>query len=273
MFRIYDGRDMFYQWDLNRKLIVDDSTIKEVHFCNRTDSCSLVCQTYKDGDFNVVDVPNILLQTNWKIHIYAYNDYTKHEEVFDVIQRTKPADYIYTEVEILNYDALVERIEAIENSGGGGGTIDLSDYAKKEDLPTKITDLEDNTNDLNPINYARYADSSYLAENVKNAENANIAQYAERDYINNVIHETYATKAEVPTKISQLTDDTNDLNPINYARYAESCYTAENVIGEVQNAIFAEYSTRDYINNVIHETYATKAELAAAIGEALEGDY
>lgn len=69
--------------------------------------------------------------------------------------------------------------------------------ADKTEVPTKITDLEDNTNDLNPINYARFADSSYLAENVKNAENANIAQYAERDYINNVIHETYATKAEL----------------------------------------------------------------------------
>ena len=27
-----------------------DETIKEVHFCNRTDDCELVCETYKDGN-------------------------------------------------------------------------------------------------------------------------------------------------------------------------------------------------------------------------------
>ena len=42
MFKIYDGRSEFYQWDLNRKLIISDPTIDEVHFCNKTDNCSLV---------------------------------------------------------------------------------------------------------------------------------------------------------------------------------------------------------------------------------------
>ena len=32
MFKIYDGREQFYQWDLDRKLIVEDAAITEVHF-------------------------------------------------------------------------------------------------------------------------------------------------------------------------------------------------------------------------------------------------
>ena len=40
MFKILDGREYFYQWDLNQKLIVEDDSINEVHFSNRTDGWS-----------------------------------------------------------------------------------------------------------------------------------------------------------------------------------------------------------------------------------------
>ena len=35
IFKIYDGRTSFWQWDTNQKLIVLDETIDEVHFSNR----------------------------------------------------------------------------------------------------------------------------------------------------------------------------------------------------------------------------------------------
>lgn len=110
MFKIYDGREQFYQWDLDRKLIVEDASVTEVHFCNRTDSCSLVCETYVENGITLVNVPNILLQTDWKIHVYAYDGkHTKHDECFEVKSRTKPADYIYTETEILDYESLLTK--------------------------------------------------------------------------------------------------------------------------------------------------------------------
>lgn len=109
MFRIEDGRDSFYQWDTNRKIIVGDSTIQELHFCNKTEECSLVVEV-KDG---VANVPNILLQTDWDIRVYGFTvDYTKVEKRFKVVARTKPSDYIYTETELKNYDALSEVVEA-----------------------------------------------------------------------------------------------------------------------------------------------------------------
>lgn len=113
MFKIYDGREHFYQWDLNRKLIVDDPEVKQVHFCNRTDNCSLVCETYVEDGLTVVNVPNILLQSDWKIRVYAYDGYhTKHDKCYDVKSRTKPSDYAYEETEILNYETMGAKIDA-----------------------------------------------------------------------------------------------------------------------------------------------------------------
>lgn len=72
MFRIFDGRDSFFQWDLNRRLIVEDNSINEVHFSNKTDDSSLVCVVRTEDGLRVADVPNILLQTDWSIRAYAY---------------------------------------------------------------------------------------------------------------------------------------------------------------------------------------------------------
>ena len=50
MFKIYDGRTHFWQWDTDCKLVVEDSSIQQVHFCNRLSECSLVCLTYKENE-------------------------------------------------------------------------------------------------------------------------------------------------------------------------------------------------------------------------------
>ena len=116
MFRIFDGRDSFFQWDLNRRLIVEDNSINEVHFSNKTDDSSLVCVVRTEDGLRVADVPNILLQTDWSIRAYAYcTDHTIVEEIFKVHSRTKPADYIYTETEIKNYDDLKARVDEVGN--------------------------------------------------------------------------------------------------------------------------------------------------------------
>ena len=35
IFKIYDGRTHFWQWDTGQKLIVLDESVTEVHFSNR----------------------------------------------------------------------------------------------------------------------------------------------------------------------------------------------------------------------------------------------
>lgn len=105
MFKILDGRTHFFQWDFNQKLIVEDNTINEVHYCNRTDDCSLVVEVKEENGLRVADVPNILLQDYWKIRVYAFcTNHTKVEETFEVVKRSKPADYVYTQTELKNYE-------------------------------------------------------------------------------------------------------------------------------------------------------------------------
>lgn len=142
MFKIYDGRSQFYQWDIDRKLIVEDATINEVHFCNRTDECSLICEVYELDGLRVANVPNILLQDNWRINVYAYDtNYTKHSEVFEVVKRSKPADYVYTETEIKNYDELLVRLDEIEQNGISDEAVEtaVTKYMEEHDIQVDLT--------------------------------------------------------------------------------------------------------------------------------------
>ena len=142
MFKIYDGRSQFYQWDIDRKVIVEDATINEVHFCNRTDECSLICEVYDLDGLRVANVPNILLQDNWRINVYAYDtNYTKHCEVFEVVKRSKPADYIYTETEIKNYDDLAARVDEIEKNGISDEAVEkaINEYMEEHDIKVDLT--------------------------------------------------------------------------------------------------------------------------------------
>ena len=126
MFKIYGDRGGLWQWDLNQKLIVEDAACNEVHFCNGVDNCSLVCEVYELDGERVVDIPNILLQGNdkvnrfedsFKISVFAHvrqEDscrYTEYKEVLKVKKRSKPADYIYTETEVLDYETFKAEFE------------------------------------------------------------------------------------------------------------------------------------------------------------------
>lgn len=158
MFKILDGRSQFYQWDIDRKIVVEDITINQVHFCNRTDECSLVCEVYDLDGLRVADVPNILLQQDWRINVYAYDrNYTKHCEVYDVVKRSKPADYVYTETEVKNYDDLNERVEQIEKNG-------ISDEAVSNAVEKYLEE-----NDIQ-VDLTGYATEAYVNEKIETIE-------------------------------------------------------------------------------------------------------
>lgn len=115
MFKIYDGRKEFYQWDLDRKLIVEDKTISEVHFCNRMGAVSVIRYVYEVNGMYLVDVPNILLQDSFRMNVYGYDkNYTKHSKNFNVVARTRPENYIFTDEEVNSWKELDERINNIE---------------------------------------------------------------------------------------------------------------------------------------------------------------
>lgn len=117
------GRPYFWQWDLCQKLIVEDNcACKEVHFCNGSSETSLVCLIEEANGERTVNVPNILLQKEGMIKAYLCartedGAETKLSQHFQVLPRSKPDDYIYTETEVLNYQSLVARIDQIERNG------------------------------------------------------------------------------------------------------------------------------------------------------------
>lgn len=224
IFKIADGRECFYQWDIDRQLIVSDPTITEVHFCNRTDVCSLVVEVV-DG---VANVPNKLLQSGFDVRVFGYDGKaTMHEATFKVKARTQPADYVYTETAVKSIEELLEAAETVTTMANefyefvedhtlgltddGEGNVELIavDAEEKVDLTgyytkTEVDELIENI-DIPETDLTGYATEEYVDEAVKNAK-PDLTDYAKKTDIPDVsdfiseIPEEYITETELNNK-------------------------------------------------------------------------
>lgn len=125
MIRIKNG--CLFQWDINRQIEIDDADkkITEVHFARDGDTEALVVPFTRIQDKLLVNIPDILLQTNHTVSVYAVSESgneirTVIIKAFPIIARQKPSDYVYTEAEVLSYRQLEKRVENLEKTGGGG---------------------------------------------------------------------------------------------------------------------------------------------------------
>lgn len=120
IFKIFDGRTNFWQWDTKQKLIVLDERITEVRFSNRNMEHSKRRPVYTDNDgLRICNVPDMLLQLPKNLIAYACikNDdgtcSTVKAVKFAVHRQPIPADYVCEQ------DAVVEdilmRIELLES--------------------------------------------------------------------------------------------------------------------------------------------------------------
>lgn len=143
MFQLQDGRTELWQWDINRAVRVSDPTVSEVHFCNKTDDCSLVVKVYANPTDSELyaDIPNILLQSDFPIRVYAYcgEGYTKVERVFKVHSRTKPADYVYTETEVITVQTIEKRMDELEETFNSNIDKTVSDYLEENPPQVDLT--------------------------------------------------------------------------------------------------------------------------------------
>ena len=113
IFKIYDGRTNFWQWDTKQKLIVLDDRITEVRFSNRNmeHSKRRIVYTDKDGK-RICNVPDLLLQLPKNLVAYACirkddgSCSTIKSVKFAVLRQPIPTDYICEQ------DAVVEDIMA-----------------------------------------------------------------------------------------------------------------------------------------------------------------
>lgn len=220
MFKIYDGRTHFWQWDTDCKLVVEDSSIQQVHFCNRSSECSLVCLTYKENEQLLVNVPNILFQSDRDIHVYAYNSFTKYEECFKIFARCKPSDYVYTETEVATWEQLDERITVLEKGGVSeealAGAIadyfvahpiedELTDYAKKTDVATAVSDKVTNEQLSNAI--AGFVTESEVDNKISAIDMSGYALKSEIPDVSNL-----ATKNELDIAIARVIGEIPDVS-------------------------------------------------------------
>lgn len=114
IFKIYDGRTNFWQWDRKQKLIVLNDAITEVHFSNRNMTHSIKREVYVDKDgLRVCNVPDDLLKMPANLVAYAYADGATVKSVkFAVVRRPMPSDYISDQSEEL-YE-VERRLELLE---------------------------------------------------------------------------------------------------------------------------------------------------------------
>ena len=204
MFKIADGREHFYQWDLDRQVIVEDRSITEVHFCNRTDECSLVVEVI-DG---LANVPNILLQNSFDIRVFGYDGKaTLYDEKFKVKPRTQPSDYVYTETAIKSISEILEAAELVTTTANefyefaedykltlvddGEGNVELKAVGKEEGGDTDLSNY-----------YTKDETDEKIAEAVGNIEipEVDLSEYAKLTDIPS--HEGLATETYVNNAIS-----------------------------------------------------------------------
>lgn len=308
MFRIYDGRKEFYQWDLDRKLIVDDDNIKEVHFCNRTQECALPVVTYKEGELTLVNVPNLILQESFRINVYAYDgEYTKHAARFEVIPRSKPDTYVYTETEIKTWDELCERIDEIEQNGisdekieasiqkyldENGINVDLTGYATEQYVQEQIEKIEIPEADL-----TGYATEKYVQDEIAKIEipeaDVDLSNYYTKAQTDKAISDAqpdltdYAKKSEIPSTTGFATETYVDnkvgaIKHPNEVHVGTSAPTDENVKIWIDTDADNPVATKEYVTQKISEAqlsgdgtevdlsnYYTKSETDKAISDAV----
>lgn len=120
IFKIFDGRTNFWQWDTKQKLIVLDERITEVRFSNRNMEHSKRRIVYKDNDGNrVCHVPDVLLQLPKNLIAYACakrddgSVSTIKSVKFAVERQPIPSDYICEQDAAV--EAILDKLEMLED--------------------------------------------------------------------------------------------------------------------------------------------------------------
>lgn len=177
-FKLFNGRNRFYQWDVNQKLIVLDYDPNcQIHFKSPGERCSLLVKPYVLNGQTVIDVPNKILQDSGSVVIYAYyykdEKYTKQNFVFDIVKRQKPVNYVYTEDEVLTWEAFDERLQNIEENGISEDVIEstLKEYLEENKIETGATaeqaaQIEQNKRDIAELRETVGEDGATFIPNV-----------------------------------------------------------------------------------------------------------
>lgn len=120
MFKIFDGRTHFWQWDTKQKLIVLDDQITEVRFSNRNMEHTKRRIVYTENGIRVCNVPDVLLQLPKNLVAYACikqedGSYSTVKSVkFAVAQQPIPENYVCEQDAVI--ENILKRLELLEET-------------------------------------------------------------------------------------------------------------------------------------------------------------
>ena len=118
IFKIYNERTNFWQWDTKQKLIVLDDRVTEVRFSNKNMQQSKRRVVYTDNGMRVCNVPDSLLQLPKTLIAYACvklddgSCSTIKEVRFAVVKQAIPVDYVCEQDAVV--DNIMTRLELLE---------------------------------------------------------------------------------------------------------------------------------------------------------------
>nr|DAI28942.1 MAG TPA: hypothetical protein [Caudoviricetes sp.] len=110
-YSLSNGEDRVYQWDRDITItITEPESVPEVHFKWGGKAVPFKVENQQ------VAIPPELMQLPHDIVFWAYTpERTMDMATVKLQQRPKPADYAYTPTEIKTWEALDERIKALED--------------------------------------------------------------------------------------------------------------------------------------------------------------
>lgn len=120
-------QEKIYQWSTNVPVYVDSAST--VQFAQVGSSETMNVEPRESGEVFVATIPNVLLQEAKDIFIYQGGE----SERVSIIYRAKPDDYVYTETEVKDYDALAARLDELQEQVD---SIDVDSY----ELPVASVD-------------------------------------------------------------------------------------------------------------------------------------
>ena len=113
------------QWDAGQEIELTIPKLPQkfqAHFAHKRAGTAYVVECTSVNGVATIPIPNILLQqaTNAVMWVYVvdktYGETTKTVNL-PIVARAKPEDYVYTEIELMNYSHLEERLTKVEQNG------------------------------------------------------------------------------------------------------------------------------------------------------------
>ena len=132
-YSLSNGESHVYQWDRDITItITEPENVPEVHFRWGGKAVPFKVENQQ------VAIPPELMQLPHDIVLWAYTpEHTMDMAQIHMDKRQKPSDYAYTPTEIKTWEALDERIKALEDSGGVAGVSSVNGQTGAVEITAK----------------------------------------------------------------------------------------------------------------------------------------